>query len=129
MFSTQNILITPPQQQQQHHHLSTAAAEAVDGVDAGAHHGVAVEEVAHAAVLRPGQRCQRNFAVALTIIGEKCLLVSQFQVETTANFRCHLHRSQCWQQELTQGPELLWVTVTNTSNNNNSNSNCILELL
>ena len=55
------------QQQQQHHHLSTAAVEAVDGVDAGAHHGVAVEEVAHAAVLRPGKRCQRNFAVALTI--------------------------------------------------------------
>ena len=46
--------------------------EAVDGVDAGAHHGVAVEEVAHAAVLRPGKRCQRNFAVALTIIGKKC---------------------------------------------------------
>ena len=55
-------------------------------------------------------------------------LESLFQVETTAKFRCHLHRSQCWQQELTQGPELLWVTVTNTSNNNNNNiSNCILE--
>ena len=66
-------------QQQQQQHLSTAAAvEAVDGVDAGAHHGVAVEEVAHAAVLRPGNRCQRNFAVDLTIIiEEKCLLVSQ----------------------------------------------------
>ena len=64
----------------QQQHLSTAAAavEAVDGVDAGAHHGVAVEEVAHAAVLRPGNRCQRNFAVDLTIIiEEKCLLVSQ----------------------------------------------------
>ena len=63
----------------QQQHLSTAAAvEAVDGVDAGAHHGVAVEEVAHAAVLRPGKRCQRNFAVAvaLTIIGEKGLLAS-----------------------------------------------------
>ena len=122
---------SPPQQlQQQQQHLSTAAAvEAVDGVDAGAHHGVAVEEVAHAAVLRPGKRCQRNFAVALTIIGKNVPipLASQFQVETTAKFRCHLHRSQCWQQELTQGPELLWVTVTNTSNNNNSVSNCILE--
>ena len=64
---------SPPQQlqQQQQQHLSTAAAvEAVDGVDAGAHHGVAVEEVAHAAVLRPGKRCKRNFAVALTIIGK-----------------------------------------------------------
>ena len=66
---------SPAQQLQQQQHLSTAAAvEAVDGVDAGAHHGVAVEEVAHAAVLRPGNRCQRNFAVDLTIIGEKMCL-------------------------------------------------------